>query len=333
MYSNLLVSNFLFPLAACAILHVASSLSVRTGLFPKNTHRTVWNVLLLAAFALCATTGALLSFRMFLPDLQLAIRLHDQSGAILLAAGLGHVLERFAYFLAKGKAAWIAAGKTVRQWPGVIAAIAALVLLLALPSTLAEIVAQRQSVPQLGPARSPSIEPAATVASKADRDTATGAARAVAGGPSAASRKAVGRTDPQSPPAKILEADRILSIGDVTANPKRVPVRIDNRSKVETVDIEALLRQVKDPEVSLNIYDLGLIRTIDVDSAGNLSVGMVLTTPTCPNNAWLVGRLRGRLSESGLFRSTAVAVLANIPWSQNFITAEGSRTIVELGKW
>lgn len=45
--------------------------------------------------------------------------------------------------------------------------------------------------------------------------------------------------------------------------------------------IEAL-RTVYDPEIPVNIYDLGLIYTIDIDASGDCSITMSLTAPGCP---------------------------------------------------
>ena len=58
---------------------------------------------------------------------------------------------------------------------------------------------------------------------------------------------------------------------------------------VERMDAEELrepiieaLRRVYDPEIPVNIYDLGLIYTIDIDPTGNVAVDMTLTAPACP---------------------------------------------------
>lgn len=42
------------------------------------------------------------------------------------------------------------------------------------------------------------------------------------------------------------------------------------------------LKVIYDPEIPVNIYDLGLIYNIDIDNEGNVSVLMTLTTPNCP---------------------------------------------------
>lgn len=45
--------------------------------------------------------------------------------------------------------------------------------------------------------------------------------------------------------------------------------------------IEAL-RQIRDPEIPINIYDLGLIYGLDIDDMGRVSIRMTLTAPGCP---------------------------------------------------
>lgn len=42
------------------------------------------------------------------------------------------------------------------------------------------------------------------------------------------------------------------------------------------------LRQIHDPEIPVNIYDLGLIYDLDIDEAGHVAIRMTLTAPGCP---------------------------------------------------
>ncbi len=44
----------------------------------------------------------------------------------------------------------------------------------------------------------------------------------------------------------------------------------------------AALRGIRDPEIPVNIYDLGLIYGLDIDADGNVAIRMTLTTPACP---------------------------------------------------
>jgi FeS assembly SUF system protein len=49
-----------------------------------------------------------------------------------------------------------------------------------------------------------------------------------------------------------------------------------------TEDIVAALKSVYDPEIPVDIYELGLIYKVDVDDERNISVDMTLTAPACP---------------------------------------------------
>jgi FeS assembly SUF system protein len=44
----------------------------------------------------------------------------------------------------------------------------------------------------------------------------------------------------------------------------------------------AALRQIHDPEIPINIYDLGLVYGLDIDAAGRVDIRMTLTAPGCP---------------------------------------------------
>jgi FeS assembly SUF system protein len=50
-------------------------------------------------------------------------------------------------------------------------------------------------------------------------------------------------------------------------------------SKVKVIEE---LKKVKDPEIPVNLYDLGLIYKIEIDSHNNVSIDMTLTNPNCP---------------------------------------------------
>lgn len=57
-----------------------------------------------------------------------------------------------------------------------------------------------------------------------------------------------------------------------------------------TVDqVKMALRKVKDPDLSLNIVDLGLVYDIAVDDAGKVNVDVSLTSPGCPSGPQIMG--------------------------------------------
>jgi metal-sulfur cluster biosynthetic enzyme len=54
------------------------------------------------------------------------------------------------------------------------------------------------------------------------------------------------------------------------------------------------LREVVDPEIGVNLVDLGLIREVQIEE-GRIQVRMVLTAPGCPLAGYLMSQVRGRL--------------------------------------
>lgn len=58
---------------------------------------------------------------------------------------------------------------------------------------------------------------------------------------------------------------------------------------VTEADVKKALRKVKDPELNLNIVDLGLVYDIAVDDAGKVNVDVSLTSPGCPSGPQIMG--------------------------------------------
>lgn len=61
--------------------------------------------------------------------------------------------------------------------------------------------------------------------------------------------------------------------------------------------IRKAIRAVKDPELNLNIIDLGLVYDIDVNESGDVHVQMTLTSPGCPSGAEIIGNVQQVVSD------------------------------------
>ena len=61
-------------------------------------------------------------------------------------------------------------------------------------------------------------------------------------------------------------------------------------------EVYNVLREVIDPELGLNVVDLGLIYDVKVDK-GNIHVKMTLTTPTCPLGGFILSQVESKLRE------------------------------------
>ena len=56
----------------------------------------------------------------------------------------------------------------------------------------------------------------------------------------------------------------------------------DLQKKINKEDIINCIKTVKDPEIPVNLYDLGLIYNITIDDNNNINIDMTLTNPNCP---------------------------------------------------
>lgn len=103
------------------------------------------------------------------------------------------------------------------------------------------------------------------------------------------------------------------------------PLEVDGGSLEEKVI--AALRTVYDPEIPVNIYDLGLIYRIDISEQGDVDVQMTLTAPACP-----VAGIMPRMVEDVLRRlegvgEVKVELVWDPPWTQERMTDEARLTL------
>lgn len=68
----------------------------------------------------------------------------------------------------------------------------------------------------------------------------------------------------------------------------------ETRLKIEE-RIIAMLKTVYDPEIPVNIYDLGLIYKIDLQDDGDVSIDMTLTAPNCPAADFIMEDVRQKV--------------------------------------
>ena len=78
--------------------------------------------------------------------------------------------------------------------------------------------------------------------------------------------------------------------------------------------VEAM-RQVHDPEIPVNIYDLGLIYHLEIDAKGHVAIDMTLTAPACPVAGTLPGEVERAVCGVPGVESAKVELVWNPPWS------------------
>ena len=81
--------------------------------------------------------------------------------------------------------------------------------------------------------------------------------------------------------------------------------------------VEDALRQVYDPEIPVNIFELGLIYGIDVSEEGAVQIRMTLTDPNCPAAGAMPGEVESRVAAVEGVKEVAVELVWDPPWDQS----------------
>ena len=90
-----------------------------------------------------------------------------------------------------------------------------------------------------------------------------------------------------------------------------------------------LLRTVYDPEIPVNIYDLGLIYRVEInDECDWLQVDMTLTAPNCPAADFIVEDVRQKLESIDSFKRVDVNLVFEPEWTKDMMSEEAK---LELG--
>lgn len=80
--------------------------------------------------------------------------------------------------------------------------------------------------------------------------------------------------------------------------------------------IEAL-KGVYDPEIPVNIYDLGLIYSLNIDDSSNVNIQMTLTSPGCPVAQTFPGTVQEKVLTVPNVHSVTVDLIWDPPWTQD----------------
>ena len=92
--------------------------------------------------------------------------------------------------------------------------------------------------------------------------------------------------------------------------------------------IVAALKTVFDPEIPVNIYDLGLVYNIDLNDDGNLKIDMTLTAPNCPAADFIVEDVKQKLEHVEGVTQVDVNIVFEPEWTKEMMSEEAK---VELG--
>lgn len=116
----------------------------------------------------------------------------------------------------------------------------------------------------------------------------------------------------------------------ILADEPAVAVERERQAEVEQLGekiIEAL-RTVHDPEIPVNIYDMGLIYKVDVEDDNRVLLDMTLTSPNCPVAETLPGEVEHKVAAVDGVSGCEVKIVWDPPWNPSMMSEDAQ---LELG--
>lgn len=92
--------------------------------------------------------------------------------------------------------------------------------------------------------------------------------------------------------------------------------------------IAKALKTVYDPEIPVNIYDLGLIYKVDIDENKTVNIDMTLTAPNCPAVDFIVEDVKMKVEAVEGVKAVNVNIVFDPPWDKDMMSEEAK---LELG--
>ena len=101
----------------------------------------------------------------------------------------------------------------------------------------------------------------------------------------------------------------------------------EEKTKIEERIVD-VLKTVYDPEIPVNIYDLGLIYRVEVNDEGIVDIDMTFTAPSCPAADFILEDVRQKVDNIVGVKSANVNLVFEPEWDKSMMTEEAR---VELG--
>ena len=89
----------------------------------------------------------------------------------------------------------------------------------------------------------------------------------------------------------------------------------EEKTKIEERIVD-VLKTVYDPEIPVNIYDLGMIYKIDLNDDGTLNVDMTFTAPSCPAADYILEDVRSKLDSVDGVKTANVNLVFEPAWTR-----------------
>lgn len=98
---------------------------------------------------------------------------------------------------------------------------------------------------------------------------------------------------------------------------------VEAKNDIQDDPLTEALKTVVDPELGINIVDLGLIRNIEEHENGDLTLTMIPTSPLCPYLKHLVKEIKKNVSSQTLYREVQVKIDLQQRWTPDYLSEQG----------
>lgn len=128
--------------------------------------------------------------------------------------------------------------------------------------------------------------------------------------------------------------DQQQADGDVVRGAEGMPEQQATAELAALEDVEEAMRDVVDPELGINVVDLGLVYGVEVEQDNSATINMTLTSPACPLTDVIEEQAKSALTGGpggGLVNDFRINWVWMPPWGPEKITEEGREQLRALG--
>jgi len=100
-------------------------------------------------------------------------------------------------------------------------------------------------------------------------------------------------------------------------------INITDKYYKEKLAVLDALQQVMDPELGINIVDLGLVYGLEIDDDKQINISMTLSTPSCPLGNMITAHTKVAVEQSLPGYATNVTLVWDPKWNADMVSAEG----------
>ncbi len=111
---------------------------------------------------------------------------------------------------------------------------------------------------------------------------------------------------------------------DIMQSPEPIALPADATLEQRAI---AAIRRVYDPEIPLNVYDLGLIYDLQINERAEAAIKMTLTAPGCPVAGILPGQVADAVKAVDGIQDAKVELVWDQPWNQDRMSDEAKLTL------